>query len=304
MESLMTDQCMFAARSFFGPTFGLPPMPGYPDLTEPRMANFLRERAMMFGFGGGPMPGPNQTTPPISSPNSFMSSTTTPVNPQSQISQINGPNNLPVESIPFGLNVPPMYYPIPSGNKSTPAQSTPSIPVPNTPTMEQLNQIFLQNQWYALMANSAQTNPSGRIPLGSSISGPLLSTISNGTNLAAQLAANPQLWAAAFYGSNVHNNLEQSKNDSLTKSLIASPEMFLKTMNENRVMKTLPSNDSVMMELSPNSKSNDSDIKIPISSSKSTAITASTTTFLNTPTNNSNRSLEKSIKQQSTEATA
>ena len=232
----MTDQC-FSARSFFaaaaaacaatGSPFSLPPMPpGYPDITDPRMANFIRER-MLFGIpGSGNFP------------------------------EIVG--QFPVGH-PFVSNQPPMLWP--PSQPQTPTSSDGKSTVQqqqSSPSIEQLQQIYMQNPWYAAMlsGNNGRNIPPGSTPPGIA---------------ATQLAGNPQLWAAfaAAYGngSNITAQQQQPPSVSIPTSNhhigpimnnkhIPSPDTFLKQIDTEKSSTSLsPPPSSIRMELSPDQKS-------------------------------------------------
>ncbi|KAH9511126.1 hypothetical protein DERF_009597 [Dermatophagoides farinae] len=277
MESMMTDQC-FTARSFFaaaaaaaaatGSPFSMPPIPGYPDITDPRMANFIRER-MLFGLPPG---------------------TGNPANFSDIVGQ-----QFPVGSHPFASN-PSMLWSVPacpppppppppsSGGKATGQQQQQQQQPQSSPSIEQLQQIYMQNPWYAAAMLSGNNNNNGRIPPPDSSPVHQSSNLNGSSNFnlaATQLATNPQLWAAfaAAYGngptmstaqqqqqqpqshqppppqpstsptSNHHHHLGPIIHNN---KQIPSPDTFFTTKTN---IETEKKSISRMLELSPDSKS-------------------------------------------------
>lgn len=167
MESWMTDPCA-TARLF--PSFGMP-IPGYgvPDLSDPRMPNFIRERAMILALNNPALAAnalANQAGMVGFPPQNF------------------DPNHFP-GSPPFS----PMFWPGKPG-QTPPTNAPPPPPGVNGQTMDQLNKLYgISPQWYSLL--------NGRIPTGvaPAVPGPEMGP--NGGNFLSSQLPISQLMAVA-----------------------------------------------------------------------------------------------------------
>ena len=199
----MTDHCnAYAARAVgspfgFGAPFGLPPGMAPPHLSgmsgfefaaaaaaaqaDPNMAAFLRERAMMLGFGAGAPPGLSSQMPGFGG----------------RLPPSMGPN-------PFGMPQPPVSA---ASGGMPQFWSSPKPPSggPNESLNEQMYAMQQQQQWYAALAAAN----GGRLPPGAIPTPPQPNGVQQANQqlqfAAAQIAAsNPQQWAAmaAAYGNN------------------------------------------------------------------------------------------------------
>lgn len=222
----MTEHCnVFAARavSLFNPPFGLPniggPMPPYGDLSDPRMAALIRERALLFGgMAGGPMLMPGASTlPPY------------PTGDAARHPNLNS----------FGM--PPSSHPMfwSTGKPGTAPGSNPPTHPSNGQNMDTFNDLYNLPQcgaWYSALV--AANN--GRIPSMPS-QNPTIPTSGPTLQFAAQLAASNPIWAAAAaaaaaaYGGNTGPNMmtpASTLSGPSAKSLLNSPT-FLKSFSED-----------------------------------------------------------------------
>lgn len=168
MESWITDPCA-TARLF--PPFGMP-LPGYgvPDLSDPRMPNFIRERAMIFALNN-----------PALAANALAS----------QAGMVGfPPQNFDPNHFPGSQSFSQMFWPGKPG-QTPPSNGPPPPPGANGQTMDQLNQLYgISPQWYSLLNN-------GRIPTGVAPTVPGPEVGPNGGNFLSSQLPISQLMAVA-----------------------------------------------------------------------------------------------------------